>query len=92
MEKIENDYLSKLTHCMTHIRFVNKTDVVTLASTFGSLKNIMEATPEDMSICPGIGEQKVRKIQDTFEQPFSVLKKWNNKGKEKEIVIEDEQQ
>ncbi|RIA88379.1 restriction endonuclease type II-like protein [Glomus cerebriforme] len=59
MEKIENDYLSKLTHCMTHIRFVNKTDVVTLASTFGSLKNIMEATPEDMSICPGIGEQKV---------------------------------
>ncbi len=104
MEKIENDYLSKvnlsifpnfkehtltklyftqLTHCMTHIRSVNKTDVVTLASTFGvcklcklynvkklcyiyvdfiniqSLKDIMNATPEDISICPGIGEQKV---------------------------------
>jgi len=59
MEKIENDYLSKvnlsifpnfkehtltklyftqLTHCMTHIRSVNKTDVVTLASTFGVCK------------------------------------------------------
>ncbi|CAB4405628.1 unnamed protein product [Rhizophagus irregularis] len=91
MEKIENDYLSKLTHCMTQIRFVNKTDVVTLASTFGSLKNIMEATPEDMSICPGIGEQKVKKIQDAFEQPFSVLKKRSSKHKEKEIVLNDEQ-
>ena len=69
----------------------------------------MEATPEDMSICPGIGEQKVinfwiksnfinififvqvRKIQDTFEQPFSVLKKWNDdKGKEEKIVVNDE--
>ncbi|CAI2188925.1 10678_t:CDS:2 [Funneliformis geosporum] len=71
MEKIENNYLSKLTHCMTHIRSVNKTDVVTLASTFGSLKDIMEAAPEDMSICPGIGEQKVKRIQETFEQQFS---------------------
>lgn len=75
----------------------------------------MEATPEDMSICPGIGEQKVinglnnknnkkiiikysvfiqvKKIQDAFEQPFSVLKKLNSssKHKEKEIVLNDEQ-
>lgn len=73
----------------------------------------MEATPEDMSICPGIGEQKVingmnnkkkiiikysvfiqvKKIQDAFEQPFSVLKNRNNnsKHKEKEIVLNDEQ-
>ncbi|CAG8573172.1 1586_t:CDS:2 [Funneliformis mosseae] len=60
MEKIENNYLSKLIHCMTHIRSVNKIDVVTLASTFGSLKGIMKAAPEDMSICPGIGQKNTR--------------------------------
>ena len=29
------DYISQLTDCLTSVRSVNKTDVVTLASTFG---------------------------------------------------------
>jgi len=34
-ERVDNDYISKLTDCLTQIQSINKTDVVTLASTFG---------------------------------------------------------
>lgn len=34
-ERVENDYLSKLTDGLTQIPSINKTDIVTLASTFG---------------------------------------------------------
>lgn len=34
-ERVDDDYVSKLTDCLTQIQSVNKTDVVTLASTFG---------------------------------------------------------
>ncbi|CAG8806952.1 13485_t:CDS:2, partial [Dentiscutata erythropus] len=47
-----------MTHCLTQIRSVNKTDVVTLASSFGSLKRIMNASSDELAMCPGLGEQK----------------------------------
>ncbi|XP_025011888.1 DNA excision repair protein ERCC-1 isoform X2 [Ricinus communis] len=56
--QMDTDYLSRLTHALTTIRHVNKTDVVTLGSTFGSLSNIMDASMEDLARCPGIGERK----------------------------------
>ncbi|CAG8596825.1 7390_t:CDS:2 [Diversispora eburnea] len=71
MEKVEDDYLSKLTHCMTQIKSINKTDVITLASSFGSLKKIMSTSFEQLTLCPGLGHQKVKRIQEAFEQPFS---------------------
>ncbi|TPX43350.1 hypothetical protein SeMB42_g04754 [Synchytrium endobioticum] len=59
-EKVDDDYLSKLTDVLTQVKSVNKTDVVTLATTFGSLRNIIAATPEELNMCPGFGDQKVR--------------------------------
>ncbi|XP_066386796.1 DNA excision repair protein ERCC-1-like isoform X3 [Miscanthus floridulus] len=58
-EHMDNDYLSRLTHALTSIRHVNKTDVVTLGSSFGSLSQIMNASMEELARCPGIGERKV---------------------------------
>ncbi|KAL1542234.1 Excision repair cross-complementation group 1 [Salvia divinorum] len=55
---------------LTSVRHVNKTDVVTLGSTFGSLSNIMDASMEDLARCPGIGERKVGRLHDTFHEPF----------------------
>ncbi|KAH1037591.1 hypothetical protein GYH30_056775 [Glycine max] len=52
------------------VRHVNKTDVVTLGTTFGSLCNIMGASMEDLARCPGIGERKVKRLFDTFHEPF----------------------
>lgn len=69
-EQMETDYTSRLTHALTTVRRVNKTDVVTLGSTFGSLSCIMDASMEELARCPGIGERKVRRLYDTFHQPF----------------------
>ncbi|KAG9293063.1 hypothetical protein G9A89_016425 [Geosiphon pyriformis] len=74
MEKVESDYHAKLTHCLTQIRSLNKTDVLTLASNFGSLQNIISAPTEDLSMCPGFGDQKIRRLQETFTQNFSYSK------------------
>ncbi|KAH1138427.1 hypothetical protein GYH30_028110 [Glycine max] len=68
--QMDTDYLSRLTHSLTTVRHVNKTDVVTLGTTFGSLSNIMGASMEDLARCPGIGERKVKRLFDTFHEPF----------------------
>lgn len=47
------------TDLLTGVKAVNKTDVVTLLSTFGSIADIMAATPGELALCPGFGEQKV---------------------------------
>ncbi|CAA2984419.1 DNA excision repair ERCC-1 [Olea europaea subsp. europaea] len=57
--QMDSDYKSRLNHALTAVRHVNKTDVVTLGSTFGSLSHIMDASMEDLARCPGIGERKV---------------------------------
>ncbi|XP_021282630.1 DNA excision repair protein ERCC-1 [Herrania umbratica] len=68
--QMDTDYLSRLNHALTTIRHVNKTDVVTLGSTFGTLSSIMDASMEDLARCPGIGERKVKRLYDTFHEPF----------------------
>uniref|UniRef100_A0A2P2L6F6 DNA excision repair protein ERCC-1 n=1 Tax=Rhizophora mucronata TaxID=61149 RepID=A0A2P2L6F6_RHIMU len=35
-----------------------------------SLSNIMDASMEDLARCPGIGERKVKRLHDTFHEPF----------------------
>lgn len=75
----DTDYLSRLTHALTSVRHVNKTDVVTLGSSFGSLSHVMDASMEDLARCPGIGERKVKRLYDTFHEPFKrVLSKDNS--------------
>ncbi|KAL5566125.1 hypothetical protein UlMin_029289 [Ulmus minor] len=68
--QMDTDYLSRLTHALTTVRHVNKTDVVTLGTTFGSLSHIMDASMEDLARCPGIGERKVKRLYDAFHEPF----------------------
>ncbi|KAG7969110.1 hypothetical protein I3843_07G014400 [Carya illinoinensis] len=68
--QMDTDYLSRLNHALTTVRHVNKTNVVTLGTTFGSLSHIMDASMEDLARCPGIGERKVKRLYDTFHEPF----------------------
>lgn len=74
-ERTADDYMAKLTESLTQIRSVNKTDVLTLKSTFGSLEHIINAPTEALALCPGFGEQKVRRLQQAFTQPFIVNEK-----------------
>lgn len=64
--------MSQLTSALTSIKSVNKTDVVTLATNFGSLKRIAQATSDELSDCPGMGGTKTRRLQEAFRQPFRV--------------------
>eukprot|EP01080_Neovahlkampfia_damariscottae_P004280 gene4280-7616_t len=73
--KIENEYIPRLQDTLTAIRSVNKTDSITLATNFGSLKSIMSASVEELSICPGIGDKKVKRLHDAFNASFKKEKK-----------------
>lgn len=68
--RVEEDYLSRLQAAMTTVRGVNRTDVLTLGRTFKSAAGIMQASMEELSACPGIGPTKVRRLYETFREPF----------------------
>ncbi|KAK1797791.1 hypothetical protein P4O66_008153, partial [Electrophorus voltai] len=57
-EQVEKDYLSKVTDCLTTVKSINKTDAITLLSTFSSLEGIINASKEELVLCPGLGPQK----------------------------------
>ncbi len=57
--RTDEDYLSRLNAAFTTVRGVNKSDVLTLATTFKTAGGMMQASMEDMSACPGIGPTKV---------------------------------
>lgn len=73
-------------NALSSIRSVNRTDAATLLSTFGSLKNIVRASKESLSLCPGIGPQKAAKIQSVLTQPFLRSKKRKPPSPKKDIT------
>ncbi|NXO98301.1 ERCC1 protein, partial [Certhia brachydactyla] len=69
-ERVEQDFLSRVTDCLTSVKSVNKTDVLSLMGTFGSLAAVVGASREDLSLCPGVGPQKAKRLFDVLHQPF----------------------
>lgn len=64
--KVDPSYFAQLTDVLTSVRSINKTDVYTLASTFGSLKAIMGSSREELALCPGLGDKKVSRLWEAF--------------------------
>uniref|UniRef100_UPI00358EF5D4 DNA excision repair protein ERCC-1-like n=1 Tax=Myxine glutinosa TaxID=7769 RepID=UPI00358EF5D4 len=60
----------QVTDCLTTVKSVNRTDVLTLVNTFGSLADIIKATKEDLSLCPGLGPQKAHRLNNIFMEDF----------------------
>ncbi|KAJ3125059.1 ssDNA endonuclease and repair protein rad10 [Nowakowskiella sp. JEL0407] len=73
-ERVDSSYLSKANDFLTQVKSVNKTDVLTLLSNFGSIQSIMNASADEIAMCPGLGQQKVRRLQEAFDQPFALQK------------------
>ncbi|KAK2839684.1 hypothetical protein Q5P01_013424 [Channa striata] len=69
-EQVERDYLSKVTDCLTTVKSINKTDAITLLSTFSSVEGIISASKEDLVLCPGLGPQKAKRLYDVLHKPF----------------------
>jgi DNA excision repair protein ERCC-1 len=64
------DYTSALHDCLSAIRAINKSDVFTLSTTVGSLRDILLASEDQLALCPGLGEKKIRLLQSAFTDPF----------------------
>ncbi|KAI0371897.1 DNA repair protein rad10 [Pilatotrama ljubarskyi] len=69
-ERVDKDYHSVLRTALTSISKVNKTDVETLRTSFGSFAAISRATSEQLQNLPGFGQVKAKRIQDAFNKPF----------------------
>lgn len=60
----------KLVNALTTVRSVNKTDATTLLSTFGTLKEIVNAPVNTLALCPGFGFQKAQRLHKVLHEPF----------------------
>ncbi|KAK3893037.1 hypothetical protein Pcinc_003131 [Petrolisthes cinctipes] len=70
MEKQDHNPHSMLIDALTTVRSVNRTDAMTLLSTFVSLERIIEASEEEMALCPGFGPQKAKRLHRVLHQHF----------------------
>ncbi|KAM9514332.1 DNA excision repair protein ERCC-1 isoform 2-T2 [Guaruba guarouba] len=69
-ERRERSFVPRMSDCLTSIRAVNRTDALSLLSTFGSLAALVAASKEDLSLCPGVGPQKAKRLFDVLHEPF----------------------
>lgn len=57
-------------NALTTVRSVNKTDAMTLMSTFGTISGLLKATPNALSLCPGFGMQKAQRLHKALHESF----------------------
>ncbi|KAH8116642.1 restriction endonuclease type II-like protein, partial [Phellopilus nigrolimitatus] len=69
-ERVDKEYSAMLRSALTSINKVNKMDVETLRTSFGSFAKIAHADPEQLRSLPGFGQVKVRRVVDAFDKPF----------------------
>lgn len=67
-------YADKLVDFVTVPRSINKTDAVSLISSFGSLRTAVNARPEEIALIQGWGEKKVQRWCNSVKEPFRVKK------------------
>ncbi|KAM0262298.1 hypothetical protein ACHAQJ_001767 [Trichoderma viride] len=69
-----SNYADKLVEFVTVPRSLNKSDAVALVANFGSLKNAINAEPEQLSMMSGWGGVKVKRWAAAVEEPFRAKK------------------
>ncbi|RYH12901.1 hypothetical protein EON65_36980 [archaeon] len=78
-EREETEFLPRLNQVLCNVKAVNKTDVLTLLDTFSDFSNICNATEEQLILCPGIGEKKVKRLYQALHVPFQRQDKHTSK-------------
>ncbi|XP_037072644.1 DNA excision repair protein ERCC-1-like isoform X2 [Pollicipes pollicipes] len=69
MEQQAGSAQEQLSDALTSVRSVNKTDAAALLATFGSLERLVLASQEQLSLCPGIGPGKAKRLYDVLHMP-----------------------
>jgi DNA excision repair protein ERCC-1 len=81
-------HIEKVIRALGSIPSVNKSDASQLLSQFGCFRNLVSASIEELSVVPGIGPKKVRRLHEAFHRPF--VRDKTKKSKEKESEKKDE--
>ncbi|KAJ8611846.1 hypothetical protein CTAYLR_005782 [Chrysophaeum taylorii] len=82
-EKVDKDYLSRLTDVLTTVKPLNRTDVATLSRNLGSFRDICNADLSQLRDCSGLGDKKVANLHDVFTKPFSEAARRNRTAKKR---------
>jgi len=69
-ERVDKTPNALLRTALTTIPRVNKTDVETLCTSFGSFARMAQADAAQLARLPGFGPKKVARLKDAFERPF----------------------
>lgn len=69
-ERVEQDFMSQMTNCITAVQGLNRMDASALGSRFGSLANVLQAPHSSLSTTPGIGPTKALRLHHAFHEPF----------------------
>lgn len=67
-------YSEQLTEFITTPRGINKTDALSLISSFGSVRTAINARPEEVALVDGFGEKKVQRWTSIVREPFRLQK------------------
>lgn len=67
-------YAEKMVDFVTIPRGINKTDAVSLVGAFGSIRQAVNARPEEIAILNGWGEKKIKRWCAVVDEPFRVRK------------------
>ena len=73
-EKVETEVVPQLNKVLTTVRSVNKTDVMTLLNSFGTLAGICDADEDKLVLCPGLGDKKSKRLYEALHAPFHTTK------------------
>ena len=55
---------------LSSVKRVNKSDAVSLISSFQSLESLSAASADALSVCPGLGPQKAEQLHSLFRRGF----------------------
>ena len=90
-KKEYSTYAEQVADVLSTVRSVNKTDAAQLLGQFGNLRTLMSAQIDELSLCPGIGEKKVRRLWEAFHRPFSTaaVKRRKEEREEQEAKKEE---
>uniref|UniRef100_A0A7S4I2N4 ERCC1-like central domain-containing protein n=1 Tax=Odontella aurita TaxID=265563 RepID=A0A7S4I2N4_9STRA len=91
----QTTYADRVSDVLCTVRSVNKTDAAQLVGQFGSLRALVGASADELSLCPGIGAKKVRRLWEAFHRPFSTAavrkkRRLDREAEEKERIEKNE--
>ena len=79
----QTHFADQIADVLSSVPSVNKPDAAQLLSQFSSLKAVVAASMDELALCPGLGEVKVRRLHDACHKPFSSKRaKRRKEGKE----------